>query len=329
MPELRADLADALDRATGHADVGRLGAGTARLIERYQSDVPARPGRPIVAADADALAYAAYRMPATYAAVRAALGQVPDSVDPGAGHLDIAGGTGAAVWAAADRWPAIERHIVLEQSAPAVAVGRRLASGSTDEAVRETDWRSFVIDRQVALPAADLVTVAYLLGELDEDLRRRLLTAALAATSRLLVVVEPGTKAGYRRIVAAREQVLTAGWSPVAPCPHDQRCPLQDQDADWCHFAVRLARSGMHRRIKGADLDFEDEKFSYLVAAPEPVRRPAARVLRHPRYAKGRVDLTLCRDDGEAARQVVAKRHPGLYRAARDTAWGDGWPPEC
>ncbi len=328
MPELPADLAAALDQTAGRLGVERLGTGTFRLIERYRADVPATPGRPIVAAEADAWAYAGYRMPATYAAVRAALARVPDEISLGRRHLDIAGGTGAAVWAVADRWPEVERqHVVLEQSAAAVAVGRRLVAGSADQAVRRTGWQPFVIDGEVAVPAAELITVAYLLGELEEGLRRRLLEAAVAAAGQLLVVVEPGTKAGYRRILTAREQVLGAGWSLVAPCPHEDRCPLQEQAADWCHFSARLARSGLHRRIKGAELNYEDEKFSYLIAAPRPVRHPAGRVLRHPRFAKGRVDLTVCRDTGDAVREVVAKRHHDLYRAARDTGWGDGWPP--
>jgi ribosomal protein RSM22 (predicted rRNA methylase) len=326
--DLPEELAAALARETGRADLDRLGARTARLIDRYQADVPAAPGRPIMAADLDALAYAAYRMPATYAAIRAALEQVADEIGPGTSHLDVAGGTGAAVWAVADRWPRMERHIVLEQSAAAGGLGRRLTGTSARQPVRDTDWQSYVIDGDPQLPTADLITIGYLLGELPEDLRRRLISAAAAAADRLLIIVEPGTKAGYRRIIAARDQLIAGGWSMIAPCPHDARCPLQEQDADWCHFAARLNRSTLHRQVKGADRGYEDEKFSYLIASPAPAPRVPGRVLRHPWYGKGRVDLMVCQGSGSAGRVVIAKRRPEQYRAARRTEWGDGWPPD-
>ena len=40
--------------------------------------------------------------------------------------------------------------------------------------------------------------------------------------------------------------------------------------ANWCHFAVRLARTSLHRDVKGARLGYEDEKYSFLVVSPDP-----------------------------------------------------------
>ena len=45
---------------------------------------------------------------------------------------------------------------------------------------------------------------------------------------------------------------------------------------DWCHFTQRLPRSRAHKQIKGAELPFEDEKFSYVALT----RAPAARASR-------------------------------------------------
>ena len=330
MFELPGVLADGVARLAGPANAGnqdRLTAATRQLIGRYQADTPAVPGRPIMAGEREALAYAVYRMPATYAAIRTVLDQLPDDAVPlGAEHLDIAGGTGAAVWAVADRWPGTGAHTVLEQSAAAIRLGRQL-TGAAAGPVRGTDWQQFVItDSAVQVPRSDIVTIGYLLSELESGLRTALINAVLASARRLVIITEPGTKNGYRRILDVRDQVIAAGWQVVAPCPHQLSCPLQEQERDWCHFSARLNRTAVHRRAKGAELGYEDEKFSYLIAAPEPIGRAAGRVLRHPTFPKGRVELVVCQESGRAERVTVAKRDQDRYRSARKVEWGDPWP---
>lgn len=338
MFELPAALADQVARLaepTNQRSQDQLGATTRQLIDRYQADTPAVPGRPIMAGEREALAYAVYRMPATYAAIRTVLDQLPDqSVAPGAHHLDIAGGTGAAVWAVADRWPEIAGHTVLEQSEAAINLGRKLAVGAANGPVRQTGWERLVIKAGIKLPAADVVSIGYLLSEIDGGLRTDLIKTALASTRQLMIITEPGTKNGYRRILDAREQVIAAGWQIVVPCPHQLTCPLRNQERDWCHFSARLNRTAVHRRAKGAELGYEDEKFSYLVATPPPVGQPDGqvvgqadgRVLRHPRFGKGRVELVVCQQSGRAERVTVTKRDQDQYRQARKIEWGDPWP---
>jgi ribosomal protein RSM22 (predicted rRNA methylase) len=109
--------------------------------------------------------------------------------------------------------------------------------------------------------------------------------------------------------------------------PARRRLPLPA--GDWCHFSARLPRDGLDRRLKSADLGFEDEKFSYVVAASAPVAGPRSRVLRHPRTRKGLVTLTLCGDgvhEEGVHEENVSKRQGDRYRAARNASWGDAWP---
>ncbi len=87
----------------------------------------------------------------------------------------------------------------------------------------------------------DLVTIAYVLDELSPEAGAQLVAAAWRATAALLVIVEPGTPAGWRRILAARDALIAAGATISAPCPHEAPCPILPPD--WCHFAVRLARA--------------------------------------------------------------------------------------
>lgn len=327
MFELPRDLLQALQQVTAEYSEAELARSTERLIERYRADRPAKPGELILVGPLAVAAYLAYRMPATYAAVRTALSQLPEWPGESAvlRHVDVGGGTGAAVWAVADCWPQIGAHRVVEQSTAAIAIGRRLVEQAASESVRATEWTQATINASFAVPPADLVTISYVLSELAPPMRQALVASAAGAAN-LLVVVEPGTVAGYQRIIDARSQLIAQGLHIVAPCPHDEPCPI-GADRDWCHFDARVIRTALHRRIKLAEKSFEDEKFSYLIASKIPIRRADNRILRHPVYAKGRVLLTLCESDPGVQLRTVSKRNSDSYRAARDAQWGDTWPP--
>ena len=139
-------------------------------------------------------------------------------------------------------------------------------------------------------------------------------------TADTLVIVEPGTPAGWQRILAARHQLIESGAHVVAPCPHAHECPLQPPD--WCHFAERVARSRLHRQAKGAEVPWEDEKFSYVALSRTPAPEAGARVIARPRKASGRVTLKLCRPDGSAGDQLFSRRDGELFKRAWRSDWG-------
>ncbi|MFB7528702.1 small ribosomal subunit Rsm22 family protein [Streptomyces sp. NPDC056178] len=295
-----------------------------RLIANYRGTTPTH--APVLRDRSDVAAYAAYRMPATFEAVRAALAALQEAAPDWAPatHTDIGGGTGAASWAVAGTWEG-PRTTVLDWAEPALALGRELAALSGIPGLRAAEWRRARIGAGLDLAPTDLVTISYVLKELTSDVRTGLVdTAATAAQA--VVVVEPGTPDGYARIIEARDRLIAAGLKVAAPCPHDDACPIEP-GTDWCHFSARVSRSSLHRQVKGGSLPYEDEKFSYVVATrfgTEPVR---ARVTRKPQIRKGQVLLDLCTRDEALRRATVTKRHGELYRAARDIAWGDAWPP--
>ncbi|MFD0419776.1 small ribosomal subunit Rsm22 family protein [Streptomyces sp. NPDC127108] len=299
-----------------------------RLIANYRGTTPT--GAPVLRDRADVSAYAAYRMPATFEAAGSALDAlataVPADWSP-AGHTDIGGGTGAATWAVNATWPGERPVTVLDWAEPALALGREIAAANPELAAAR--WQRARIGAALDVPPAALVTVSYVLGELTEDDRAAVVDAAARAATDAVVVVEPGTPDGYARVIAARERLVDAGYRVAAPCPHSSACPIVPGE-DWCHFSVRVARSSLHRQVKGGSLAYEDEKFSY-VAAVRPDAVPAdpspARVVRKPQIRKGMVLLDLCDVEGVLRRETVTKRHGALYREARDTAWGAPWPP--
>lgn len=336
MADLPDQLRLALAAQLAAEPVERLRSAVVRLMDAYRSGRPV--GAPILAGPAEIAAYAAYRMPATYAAVRAAIGALPSSLVPPTSLTDVGGGTGAAAWAVADAFPSVERIMVLDQVDGALALGARLTAGAPTTALRSATWVRSSLPTE--LSSTDLVTVSYVLVELAEATQRDLVSRAAAAAG-LVVIVEPGTPAGYARVIAARDQLLALGHRVLAPCPHESACPLAA--GDWCHFGVRVNRTALHRRIKDADLSYEDEKFAYLATASPRLdlggtplggtslggTPPArdGRVIRRPTQRKGLVTLRLCRPDGTTSDRIVTKRNGELYRQARDTHWGDAFPP--
>jgi ribosomal protein RSM22 (predicted rRNA methylase) len=166
----------------------------------------------------------------------------------------------------------------------------------------------------------DLVILAYALNELDAEVRQSVLTRLWRATADTLVIVEPGTPAGWQRILAARRQLIEAGAHVIAPCPHADECPLVPPD--WCHFAARVARSRLHRQAKGAEVPWEDEKFSYVAVSRVSALCLGARVIARPRKASGRVTLKLCRPDGSAGDQLFSRRDGAPFKRAWRSDWG-------
>lgn len=323
--DLEAALRAGLTAAVRGVPERDLVVATQALVARYR-DVAAATA-PILDSPLRVVAYAAYRMPATTAAMVRVLRVVADSGFAPTSLLDLGGGTGAAAWAATQVMPTLERITVLDQVEAALALGRSLVAEAPSKTLRRVVFKRAAVD-DLPSGTADLVTISYVLSELTEGQGRHLVGEAVRR-GRVVAVTEPGTPDGYRRILAVRRQLLEAGWQLLGPCPHGLACPVTGDD--WCHFAARLNRSAEHRRLKGAELSYEDEKFSWVAAAaPEVAAAPsgAARVLRHPLKRKGVVEFQVCRPDGTVGREVVSKKSGARYRAARDVGWGDEWGDE-
>ncbi len=107
--QLNAALNQALEGVPYDALRARVAAMSARYRAEQVDDTTLG-----MADELDCLAYAVFRMPATYHAIRAALLAVDTRT---ATHLDLGGGTGAAAWAATDLWPTVTTEIVERQPA--------------------------------------------------------------------------------------------------------------------------------------------------------------------------------------------------------------------
>ncbi|MCO6177803.1 small ribosomal subunit Rsm22 family protein [Ciceribacter sp. RN22] len=318
--ELPAALRRAVDDALQGEPLDRLTRASQTLSDRYRREV--RDGRFHIDGALAAKAYLTTRLPATFAAVRAALDMVAEASSTFAPQtlLDIGAGPGTALWAAADCWPELHQATIVEASASIRTVGEALARSST---VASTWLAGDVTGALPVTAPADLVTLAYVLDEIAEGAIADVTGKLWALTGQTLVIVEPGTPAGWRRIQIVRDTLIKAGAHLVAPCPHAAPCAIAG--SDWCHFSRRVARSRLHRLAKQADVPWEDEKYIFIAASRTPAEPPPARILAPPRVASGLVGLKLCRSDGGIGELVVSRRDGDLFREARRADWADGF----
>ena len=75
--------------------------------------------------------------------------------------------------------------------------------------------------------------------------------------------------------------------------------------------------------VKGAELSFEDEKYSYVVLSRQkPVAPAFDRVLAPPHATKSAITTKLCTPDG-LVMDVAPRRDRDAYKARRNWRWGD------
>ncbi|MBZ9724585.1 methyltransferase type 11 [Mesorhizobium sp. CO1-1-11] len=317
--ELPAALRQGVDRLLEKVALPDLKQAAKTLSDRYRAEL--RDGRLHMAQDMAVKAYLATRMPATYAAVRAsldALAEARPDFTP-ATLLDVGAGPGTVLWATSDLWPELELATLLEASAAVRKVGETLAA---DAITTRTVWRAGDVTTDIAdLQSADLVTCAYVLDEIAPASLPKMVDRLWQLTKDTLLIVEPGTPAGWLRILAVRAQLIAAGAHVLAPCPHEAPCPLNPPD--WCHFSRRVARSRLHRLAKEAEVPWEDEKFIYVAASRRPAAFRAARVVAPPKSGSGKVVLKLCEANGSAGERLFTKRDGDAFKVARRADWGD------
>ena len=316
-PDLPAELKAALEARLQGLSRNDVAERAALISQTYRDDG----GSSAIRSEADALAYALARMPATYAAVTAslnALREIRPDLAP-ASLLDVGAGPGTATWAAAEAFSSLASFALLDANSALRALALDLSRDST-RLRKMTYQHGEVLAALAGSEAADLVIVSYMIGEIDDAQRTVLGDAMWEKTRDTLLIVEPGTPAGYNRIIALRRQLIAAGAHVAAPCPHDGECPLAAPD--WCHFTQRLPRSRAHKQLKSAELPYEDEKFSYVALTRAPAARHPARVIAQPVVTKVAVSTRLCTDQG-ILNAVAARRQKAAYQRFKKIAWGD------
>ncbi len=311
-------LREEIEKRTDRLSVSAMKNMVQSMTERYKNH--SGNGKSLVNTDEEAAVYAAVRMPATFGAVSAALsytlelwdGQINSVIDAGAG-------TGAASWAFAGLTEASE-YTCIECEPVMRKLGKELMADSEYQ-LSSAVWKPGNIVKEPVEDKADAVVASYVLNELEEKDIDAAAVKLWNAASKLLLIVEPGTPAGFSVIRRIRQKLLELGANIVSPCVCDE-CGMADDD--WCHFTCRVARSRLHKLLKGGDVPYEDEKFSYIAFSRTKSTdvHDRLRIIRHPEVQKGYIKLRACTDKGICDMKVTRKDGE-RFKCARKSACGD------
>lgn len=294
-----------------------------------------------------ALTYLAHRYPATWASNYRVLYELarrapdfrPTSV------MDYGAGPAPGLAAANEIWPgSFTRVAAVDPSEHMAQLGKFLTA---DLDLPPILWQRCLYD---ATEKYDLIIASYVQMEVRGQPSRDALVKQLWARlspGGALVMLEPGTPTGFRFMHHTREMFITRigidHFHFVAPCPHENMCPLAVTGRDWCHFAQRVRRTPSNIYNKGARQRFlEEEKFSFLVIrkcagprrkyscakdAPTLVEKSYfwPRVL-FPAIKAGKhtlLDVCSAPQNFERISTTKAKTHSFGYRYSRKAMWGD------
>ncbi|QZA58141.1 small ribosomal subunit Rsm22 family protein [Candidatus Rhabdochlamydia porcellionis] len=263
------------------------------------------------------IAYLCSRLPATYAAISYVFKELQKHFDLSLVRSLLDCGAGpASVLLAAESFFSLQQATLLERDPGFIELGKLLSHPTDVEVI----WMLQDVTKRIPSSAKDLVIASYSLCEISEEDQLQIVESLWDKTEQIFILLEPGTPKGFHFIRKAREKLLNLGALLLAPCPHREGCPINK--SDWCHFSVRLPRSFLHRQLKEGSLNYEDEKFSYLIFSRIPVSTSSSRVIRHPFKGSGFVKLKLCTEAG-LVEKTISRKDKELYSIAKKTEWGD------
>jgi ribosomal protein RSM22 (predicted rRNA methylase) len=310
------ELISKIESLTRGISVTELSSSRQELSSIYKEESCIKNFNPLKS-DRLRYAYLIARFPATYAVVYQVLGEMQKRCGPDAVHtlLDIGAGPGTVLLAALEAGLALRGATMVERDLGFIQLGKSLVDENLEQR-----WLCQDFTKALKLPPHDLVIASYSLGELRESDRIKILETLWLLTNKILIIIEPGTKARFESLKKIRESLLSSGAFLVAPCPHSKVCPLQKRD--WCHFSARIERSSLHRKIKDATLNYEDEKFSYVIFSKNKIEACQNRVIRHPFKGAGFINLQLCSKSG-IEEKIITKKNKPQFAYSKKIEWGD------
>lgn len=286
------------------------------ISNKYRNN--AGDGKILVNRQEQALSYAISRMPSTYCAIYSALNHtLANYSEQIKTCYDIGTGTGAATWAI-NQLLDFKKTKCFEKEDVMMDIGKKLMEES--KLKEQVEWNKLDILTEDISEKADLVITSYMINELPEFSRNEIIKKLWNITNKILLIIEPGTPAGFKNVLKAREILLNEGAYIIAPCSHQKKCQIQEED--WCSFYVRVNRSGIQRLAKKGELGYEDEKFSYIAFSKTPINSYKPRILRHPQIHQGYVKIKICTNNG-IEEKTYSKKDGKTYKKMRKLDAGD------
>lgn len=287
-----------------------------------KKDLPGFPSF-LLSIQVEIAAYLRTRMPATFAVAKKILKQIfslklSKRIES---LLDLGSGTGAVLWASMENTN-LSKVSALDQDAAMIKLAQKISGYSTNPFWNRVNWKHMNIYNDLGLPSHDLVTLSYVLIEQQKDLRQSLFEKVWALANQAIVIIEPGTPSGFSNCIEARNFFLSKGGFIAAPCSHQGKCPIRNNNDDWCHFAERIERSFWQKSLKKGTLGYEDESYSYLVITKEVVARQGVRILKSPSKHSGHIIFDICVADN-IKKITISRKQGSVFKIAKKKQWGE------
>ena len=215
------------------------------LSARYMN--AKRTGQSLLNKNLEVLAYSIIRMPATFCAINKAIEETLKRYNPNIKTvLDIGSGTGAGEWAVLNNID-VEEITCIEREKEMENMARKLLQGHNN-----IKWRNQDIVQDNITDKADLIITSYMINELKEASKEKVINDILQVFNKLAIFIEPGTPEGFNNIRKVQRLALERNLNIIAPCTCQTECSLPPDD--WCHSIVRVERSKVHKFVKDLSL---------------------------------------------------------------------------
>ena len=311
----------AIEKEIEKYNIKELKDAALNLSKRYMENK--RTGESFFKTYLDTISYSVIRMPATYSAIRTCLEKIIElKAFKINSLLDIGSGTGAAEWAVLDVFD-INDIVCLEREKAMRDLSKNYFS--YNEALRNVKFIEADILKEDLNISKDLCILSYMINELSEENRLKVIDKVLKCTNKVLLIVEPGTPEGFKNIRKIRDYAFEKGYEIIAPCTgFNGRCDIPKDD--WCASSVRVQRTKIHKYLKDAEVGFEDEKFSYVAINVEKdeldLKNNIKRILRHPKIQNGRIEVKTCLQ-GEIKEEIITKKNKEEFKSLKKKSVGD------
>jgi ribosomal protein RSM22 (predicted rRNA methylase) len=316
LPDL---LQQSIESKIENISLKALSDASSKLTDRYRTGSKKES---YVEQENDRLAYILSRMPATFAVICRVFKELKQRMPEVSfsQFLDLGSGPGTGLWAARESFDSLNEYSAWEYDKGFIDLAKELIE--REPSLHPVKWHQKNLESDRDFPPSDLVLISYAIGEIQQKYWEDLFRSLWNSVQKCLVIIEPGTPVGYCRIMEIRKILLSLGAHLVSPCPHEEGCPLTGQD--WCHFFARVERSALHRKIKNASMNFEDEKYSYLIFSKvKNFESFPSRIIRHPKINKGFVEVTLCADSKNIINEKITRKDKEKFKLIKKLDWGD------
>jgi len=276
----------------------------------------------IVSTEKEVLSYISSRMGETSFVIDCVLNRLSKVVEFESkvnSVLDLGSGTGATFWAI-DNYIKNVNITAVEREYEMIKYSKILSENLN---IHINYIHNDCLSKTVKdLTNHDLVIESFMLNEMSENERFKVLDLMHEKTNEFLILIEPGTPKSYERMMVIRNYLINKGMNLILPCPHSNKCNLVN---DYCNFSVRVPRTKTSRLIKGGTLGYEDEKYFYLIFSKNnnTEKQFSSTILRKPVYRKGCIDLKLCNSDSKIKSITITKSDKLNYKNAKDYKHGD------